>query len=371
LNQRIVFCSKSPWLPSIRREHAFAQQAASHGVDVTFVERPDDIRQAKTDPLAWLRGFRSRVASSGGVTTVPRSTLVPGHRSSLAETLENRLLASFVRPLLDEQSTVVGLLPWQWPAISRLPGRKVFDCTDNWAALMPHCADRIGELFRRIGDEADEVLVTSGLLGELFGGRDVTVVRNGVSSTDVVDVPAPVPGRKRMVYAGTLSERFDVDLVAGVLNQLSDWHLELYGECRYAGSGSQPSPELQALLADGRVRWNGVVERTQLPEVLDAADVLILPNDSRRAEGQSSMKLYDYAARGRPIVSTPSEVSADQTPPGTAFARGPEEFAAAVAAAETEDRQTAQAKIDWVRANTWEARWPVWSAAVLGGVGRA
>ena len=37
-------CSKSPWLPSIRREHAFVRLALNVGLDVVFVEPPIDIR---------------------------------------------------------------------------------------------------------------------------------------------------------------------------------------------------------------------------------------------------------------------------------------------------------------------------------------
>ena len=40
----LVLCAKSRWDPPIRREHAFAREAALHGHTVDFVEQPADIR---------------------------------------------------------------------------------------------------------------------------------------------------------------------------------------------------------------------------------------------------------------------------------------------------------------------------------------
>ena len=73
-----------------------------------------------------------------------------------------------------------------------------------------------------------------------------------------------------MVYAGTLSERFDAPFVSAVLDHLGSWTLELYGECRYAGRGSGPDGELRRLLNEhyGRVIWHGPVGRERLAQMV-------------------------------------------------------------------------------------------------------
>ena len=51
----LVLCAKSPWDPPLRREHAFAREAALHGHTVDFVEQPADIRALATIGRRWLR----------------------------------------------------------------------------------------------------------------------------------------------------------------------------------------------------------------------------------------------------------------------------------------------------------------------------
>src|SRR5206468_11618917 len=113
-----------------------------------------------------------------------------------------------------------------------------------------------------------------------------------------------------------------------------------YGECSYAGCGSRPAPELARLLADfpKRAVWHGVVSRGDLASRLDGGRVLVLPHRRAGATGGGSMKLYDYPARGRPIVATRWADGLDVTgPPGMFLAASASEFTAAVNGAEQED----------------------------------
>lgn len=378
---RIVLCAKSAWDPPIRREHALATAAAADGHEVVFVERPDDIRA--------LRGTRSgarylsRLAGEAPVrlpdlslSLARRATLVPGHRGALWRRIDNAgLRRQLERTLSREPDTahlptaVVANLPWQWPAVAALPGvRKVVDLADDWTRLMPMRRDPVHSCYRRIAEEADEVIVAAPELADLFGGRDVTVVRNA-TGPELLSAPvSPPPGRRHLVYLGTLSERFDASLVGEVLTRLPDWTLSLYGPCQYAGCDDRPGPALMTLLSayGRRVRWHGPVPRTSVASVLDSADVLILPNDPAMNVGQDSMKLYDYAARGRPVVATPLPPPDEPRPPGIYEVASPEEFAAAVVAAPAEPATWPVARRSWAERNSWPTRLPVWLTAVFG-----
>ena len=371
----LILCSKSRWSPAIRREHALAQVAAGHGHRVLFVERPVDIRalRAPVGARDWWRGVRGRAVpapDAAGVEVVAMSVLAPGHRGALGERTSDVLLRHRLRRLADGgEAVIVANVPWQWPAVSATSAaRRVFDCADDWTELMPHRRARLQELRHRIGQEADAIIVANPALGEHFPAERTVVVRNGVADELLSAMTAP-PSAHRMVYTGTLTPRFDARLVGAVLRAMPDWTLDLYGQCQYPGAGDLPGPELADLI-DGlapRVRWHGVVPRAELPAVIDRAAVAILPNRPELSLGQDAMKLYDYAARGRPIVTTrfDSSVTADG-PPRVRLADTAQEMIQALRDATAEPAGWGSERRSWAEGQRWAERWPAWAGAVFG-----
>jgi hypothetical protein len=206
-------------------------------------------------------------------------------------------------------------------------------------------------------------------LARLFAPRKAVIVPNGTPATLLAERPMPVPRTSTMVYSGTLSERFDAKLVDELLSVLPEWRLDLYGPCQYAGRGSDPGEELSELLGrrSDRAAWHGAVPRDLLAGVLDAGDVLVIPHQRRGAVDGDWMKFYDYTARGRPVVTTPStDTLAAMLPPHTFVAATAAEFAAAVREAAHEPAEYASTRRHWAEANAWETRWPAWSRAVFG-----
>jgi hypothetical protein len=85
------------------------------------------------------------------------------------------------------------------------------------------------------------------------------------------------------------------------------------------------------------------------------------------AVGGDSMKIYDYAARGRPFVTTPWTERVERlVPPHACIVTTPEGFAAAVYGSRDEPRHFANDRRRWAKANSWDARWRSWEKAVLG-----
>jgi Glycosyl transferases group 1 len=369
----IVICSKSAWSPSIRREHAVAQSAAADGYRVTFVERALDARAlfAAGSRGTWWRQLRSRpIEMEARIRVVGQSTVLPGHRSLLAQRMDAiRLAASLRRTPGIEASVVIATVPWQWPAIAATPAAsRVFDCADDWRSLLAHRSGALDALYARIGREADAVVVASPDLVSAFPERRVAVVRNGASSVLIGAPLSPIPAERLMVYAGTLSERFDAPFLLAALEHLPDWSVELYGQCQYRGYGDGPSPELRSALLTGRVRWHGPVERSGLARVLDRARVLIAPHRGSLTRGQDSMKLYDYATRGRPIACTTGALGDRNhvAAAGVLQAATPAEFARIVRDHAEPEPSMVAAQRAWVSQNSWDARWPSWAQAVLG-----
>ena len=371
----LVICSKSTWSPAIRREHAVAQSAAADGHEVVFVERPLDIRALRgtRSRRAWLHQLRSCPTEiRPSIRVMPQSTLIPGHRSAAAQWLDaHRLKAALGRIPAVDRAVVVATQPWQWPAVAAAPAaRRVFDVADDWRSLLPHRFDALDALCRRIAGEADSVILASRELVPAFPGAELAVVPNGASSA-LTDVPVqPLPDALTMVYAGTLSERFDAQFLLEALEHLPGWSVELYGQCQYAGCGTAPGPELQRVLdaSDVRIRWYGAVSRENLAGVLDRARVLIAPHRTAHTRGQDSMKLYDYATRDRPIVSTPGALGSPEHVAGARVreAAKPAEFARAVTEAGAEGVPVKEARRAWVAGQSWQSRWPAWATAALG-----
>jgi glycosyltransferase involved in cell wall biosynthesis len=301
---------------------------------------------------------------------IERTTFVPPYRGGAAQAAESKLLGSVLRANDRPEVAVVATTPWQWPAVARLTkARKIFDCADDWAMLVPARSDAIAAMLGRIAVEADAVIAGSTWLAELFARHDVALVRNGTDDRLLATPVSKPPAARTMAYAGTLSERLDTDLLRLLLAALPDWRLDLYGECRYKGERDHPAPDLSRLLTEfsGRVAWHGVVSREELSSRLDAARVLILPHRSIGAVRGDSMKLYDYAARGRPIVSTLwADDLRETAPPGTCFADTAQQFAATVARATDDDPGYAAARRTWAEAQSWAFRWDAWAQAVFG-----
>lgn len=369
---RIVICAKTPWSPSICREHVLARSAAQAGHEVTFLEGPLDVRALRRAPTraAWLRGARLQARTpQPHLRVVEQATLFPGQLSGAAQWGDSLWLRrSLRRELKGEAAIVVATRPWQWPAVAAVPAaRRLYECGDDWGALIPGRAEAFARLNRRIAREADAVVLVSDALAEQFPGARLHVVPNGVDPV-LADAPAAAPRARCLVYAGTISERFDAPFMAAVLERLPGWELELYGPCRYAGWGEDPAPELSGLLHQhaGRARWLGAVERAELPSRLDRAQVLVAPHRQAQVRGQNSMKLYDYACRGRPIVATPGALGEPELTAGAGVleAATPAAFAQAVGRAAAGEGFPG-AEPDWIAAHSWAARWRAWCELAL------
>jgi hypothetical protein len=368
----VIVCSTNSWLPQIRREHALIGLAKRAGHRCVFVERPRDIRSLgdRSGRGRWWHGFRPpspRVEHAGEFASW--STLVPGHLSDGAERLESWLLRRLLTMNVDARTTIVATAPWQWPAVTRVPARRVFDCGDDWSCLLPGRTNRMRRLYRQISEEADAIVVVNESMTRYFDPSKTVIVPNGAGD-DVLDPPlSQRPRERQLVYVGTLTQRFDERLVSDLLDAAPDWRLDLFGPCSYRRRGDRPSIELQALLdrLPGRVRWHGAIERTGLASAMDSGRTLLIPHRPELSVGQNTHKLYEYAARGRPTISTRWDSQLAPTgPPHLALADDSDGFCEALRHLESDPSERAVHRRAWAELHHWTNRWTDWSAAVLG-----
>jgi glycosyltransferase involved in cell wall biosynthesis len=259
------------------------------------------------------------------------------------------------RPLLwTKASRSVGIL-------DRIPlSGVVYDLTDDWSAAVesPRTPrQRVRAEMERLGRRADAVLACSATLTRIASAwNDCTHhVPNAVEPPgpplpvppELMELPRPIYG-----YAGTLHEsRLDIDLIVAAAR------IGRRATFAFLGPDLLSRDARQALFAPPNVRYLGVQPHSRVRAFLEGFDVCLIPHRvTEFTRSLDPLKLYEYLAAGRPIVSTPLPVAAEFTDHVT-YARSPDELAALASgelAADGPARR--EARRDAVRELTWAAR---------------
>ncbi len=231
----------------------------------------------------------------------------------------------FDRPVLwiNDPAGAVLLDLTGWPAL--------YDITDDWLE-----ADRTpAEHARLVAHEAalmrgcGEIVVCSPTLERVKGlARGVTLIPNAV---DVAGYrrprprPADLPPGRTAVYLGTVHrDRIDVELCVATARLLG-----LEGRLVLVGPAPLSTADRQALVSAGVVLL-GSRPASEVPAYLQHADVLVVPHVvTPFTMSLDPIKRYEYAAVGRPVVSTPVTGFVDADDPRVTLATGAD-FAGAV-----------------------------------------
>ena len=108
----------------------------------------------------------------------------------------------------------------------------------------------------------------------------------------------------RVGLVGRLNDRIDWGLMERLSEEHPGWHLVLVGPIYLAGIATRNA--LERLEARANVHLLPAVSRSEMPAYVAGLDVCLIPY--RVFEGTvaiNPIKLYEYLASGRPVVSTP------------------------------------------------------------------
>jgi glycosyltransferase involved in cell wall biosynthesis len=198
--------------------------------------------------------------------------------------------------------------------------------------------------------------------------RSATLLFENAVDRLFLSSPSTTPvsdGVIRLGYVGTLSERTDFDLLELLARTRPYWKIII------AGKSECPLVEL-GFLKYSNVEYVGVVKYDELPNLLRGFDVCLIPHkNTEYSRSMSPLKLFQYLASGRPIVST--EVAGlDSASKHLYVATSHDDFISKIEKALKEDTiEMSAQRIDLAKNETWEVRVSGMFDAVLNSFHRA
>jgi glycosyltransferase involved in cell wall biosynthesis len=303
---------------------------------VLFVEPP-------ADPTHDLRS-RRRPSFGRRIREVP--DVAPGRLWALQPTkwlprrLDPNVDERLARAVIRDAASLGMRHPLLWindPGAATLAERSgwpmLYDITDDWLA-----ADRPESERRRAAANEARLLALAGevvvcspeLVRRKSTNRSVTLIPNAVDAEGYRRPalrPLDLPDGPVALYLGTVHpDRIDVDLCAATARALAE-----AGTLVLVGPNLLPA-ELVARLRDAGARLLGPRPRDAVIGYLQHADVLVVPHVvTEFTDSLDPIKLYEYQAVGRPVVSTPVAGFRDADDARITIASG-DAFAAAVVA---------------------------------------
>ncbi len=235
----------------------------------------------------------------------------------------------------------------------------VYYCIDDYAAHPGVDAELIGHRDEALSRQADQLFVAPPALlpAKQALNRTATYAPHGVDldlfltarapPTTVADgargLPGPVIG-----YIGSIHEWIDVELIAWLAQQRPRWSFLLVGHA---------AADVSALRALPNVRLAGPQPYPTLPQWAKAFDAAIIPyRMNRQVANANPLKLREYLATGKPVVSTYNPEIA-KFAQWVRIAGDREGFLAALEQALADDSEAAaDARVASVASQTWDRR---------------
>ena len=364
----LIFVSLEDW-DDVWRRNQFVCAALARRfpkMKILFVGLPrnvtNDLRRGKLDALTakatWkVPGFPNIIVTHA-LKLCP-DTLTLGRR--INEWMARRLIRAVARTLHLE-NPILWLNPHSALHMAGKMGERavVYDITDDWAEAPSFASwerKLIASQDRALCGRADLVIVCSEALeaSRRPHCRRLLLLPNGVDCEHyaaIADRPEP-PRWPRPVlgYTGTIhGDRFDVDLLAGVARAFAGGSVVLVGPDHLTAA------EKGRLAGLKNIHLTGPVPYRCIPEMMAEFDLCMVPHvENSFTNSLNPLKLWEYLAAGKPIVSTNVAGFRDY-PALCRIGSGVDEFVAACRAALAENgERTAERRAEAAK-HSWDQR---------------
>lgn len=312
------------------------------------------------------------------LSTRPPGTVVERTTTSICSRVSEKLYVySTVDPLLSQDrmharinrlARVLGLTPallWSFtPLYTRYitevtAEKRVFDAVDDWSEHPAYAKIKsvLKDNYRILASSADTIFtVTEHIANTLFSGNSKAVcVPNGVDTT-FFSTPQPIPvdlatlPGKRIGYIGVLQSRIDFNLIAEAARMFPEASFPLIGPV-------WPDADTRPVRGIPNVYFLGKKHYDELPGYAQHIDVGIIPHiSSALVHSMNPLKMFEYLAAGKPVVTTPVS-GTEMFATYVTVARTPKEFTDGLHVALTQGGpQAAAQRMAAVAPHSWKTR---------------
>jgi glycosyltransferase involved in cell wall biosynthesis len=318
------------------------------------------------------------LARSGHDGTAPFEVispkLLPPRRAPLVDVLNRAWLRRQLLSRVEDPTRTIFWIRYPTPELTllveRVPWRLVVyelaDAHDVSPGLPPRLQRVVEAAERRILSRAGLVFASSEPIRARLAPLHPNVV---LAPAAAVDLEAFAEATPRALgdgpvacYTGSFDWRLDEELTARVAERLPDWTFVLAGPLAKRGTGE--------LLELPNVQTLGTLPLGEVPSVIAGANVCLMPyRTDAWGDAVFPLKLVEYLAAGKPVVSTPIRAARDFADvvslASEPVASEPAGFAAALVSARAADSPDArQRRIERVRGFSWERRIEQMEAAI-------
>lgn len=349
---------------------------ARRGYRILFIERPVGLEH-----LLRYRAFRQRKARrwreglrliEDNLWIVSLPPLLPGRYYSTAiNNINQWLTIRWSRRYLNRLKFNVPILwlysPEQGPLVGQFNEQlSVYHCIDEWTAdttgrkrntitaLETDLLRRVDIVFANSPPTYENKKRFNAHAYRIPSGADVALFARAMDPAtaihrDIAKLPQP-----RIGYSGHVNERLDYDVLEYLARQRPTWSLIFVGDTYPWTLDTQPLRRLRTL---PNVHFLGKYPFTEMPALLKGMDVCLIPYTSdERGHYRSPLKLYEYLAAGKPVVST-DHPEAQEFSNVLYLASTPEAFLASVAQALTQDNKARQQqRVALAQQHSWGRR---------------
>lgn len=369
----ILCFSSTDWEGKWGSRQQVMMRFAQRGYRILFIERPAGLEHLLRYPTLrqrklrrWREGLRS-IANNLWIASLP--PLLPGRYYSVSvNRMNQRLTIHWTKRYLARLRFSPAILWLYNPEQGSLIGQfgcelSVYHCIDEFTAGTKGRKRRIiNQLERKLLSEVDLVLANSLLTYEnkLRYNANTNRIPSGTDAAhfnkannpnlsvhpDIAKIPQPV-----LTYLGNISNRVDVKLLSKIAMDHPEWSLVLIGQAY------TQTVDLDQLRQYSNVHFLGKRAFKKLPSLLKGTDVCLIPYVSGEINRyRSPLKLYEYLATGKPIVST-AQPEVGEYSDLVFIAESAAEFERGIQEALMEDSLEAkQKRIQTAKENSWDKR---------------
>jgi len=364
---RVMIVSSMPWGFLWQRPQQIASRLANRGFNVVYFHSCLDL-----SPIFLIRLFREKsffVIKRVNANLRVVNLFVPPFRGKLrffTEKLGVIFFKTYIKFFDLKPSVALFYHPrdvFLVGCLESMSVKIVYDCVDDYSAF-----PGVGDPFTVLNDEwqlvkkSSVVIVASKMLHERISkaNSNCILVSNGADfkhfnrAVNFKEKPSEIKNLNHPIvgFIGAIWDWIDINLICKLAELHPEYSILLVGPVYYGGEKLRRFSNIFAI---------GHKPYEVLPQYLACMDVCLIPfKINRLTLASNPIKLYEYLAAGKPVVSTALPEVCENASDLVYIARDEEDFIRkveeAVKEAESPNKELVMRRINFAKENSWEKR---------------